>query len=84
MTTKILTATNLRKDFFDSIKQVEKGNMIVITRDGKAKTALVDLDYLEDLLEANDPKLQAELKLAQRQAKRGQVISADEVFAEFA
>ena len=53
-------------------------NVAVITKRGRPDLALVDLDYLEDLMESQDKKFQKSL----RQAAQEKTYSLDEVFAD--
>lgn len=76
--TTIVNATELRHSYADIAKRVRGGKHVaVITKRGKPDLALVDLDHLEDLLEAHDKGFQAELRKALRQ----KTYSLDEVFS---
>ena len=51
-----------------------------MTRRGKKERAIVDLDKLEDLLAASDPKYLESIAEAREQIKKGEVYSFEEVF----
>ncbi len=77
--TTIVNATQLRQTYASVAKKIRGGKDIaVITKRGRPDLALVDLDHLEDLLEADDKQFQASL----RKALREKTYSLDEVFAE--
>lgn len=75
--TTIVKTTELR-DSYAAIAAKVRGSKIVaiITKRGRPDLGLVDLDYLEDLLEAQDPSFQASL----RQAAKEKTYSLEEVF----
>ena len=67
MSTKTLNLSHFRSTIFDYFNDQDNNSVVIITKRGKGKKALVDLDLLEDLLEANDPKLYAEVIEAKSQ-----------------
>jgi hypothetical protein len=76
--TKVIKSTDLRTDYAAIAKEIRGGNNVaVITKRGRPDLALVDLDYLEDLLESQDKSFQQSL----RQAATEKMYSLDEVFA---
>lgn len=77
--TTVVKTKDLRSAYADIAKKVRGGkNVAIITKRGRPDLALVDLDYLEDLLESQDKKFQKSL----RQAAEEKTYSLDEVFAE--
>lgn len=77
--TTVIKATELRGGYAGVAKKVRGGkNVAIITKRGRPDLALVDLDYLEDLLESQDKKFQKSL----RQAAQEKVYSLDEVFSD--
>lgn len=76
--TKVIKATELRTSYAEIAKQIRGGkNVAVITKRGRPDLALVDLDYLEDLIESQDKEFQKTL----RQAAQEKAYSLEEVFA---
>ncbi|MEX2012691.1 MAG: type II toxin-antitoxin system Phd/YefM family antitoxin [Patescibacteria group bacterium] len=76
--TKVIKATDLRTDYAAIANEIRGGkNVAVITKRGRPDLALVDLDYLEDLLESQDKDFQKSL----RQAAQEKAYSLEEVFA---
>ena len=77
--TKVVNATELRTNHADISKAVRGGqNVTIITKRGRPDLALIDLDYLEDLIESQDKKFQESL----RQAVQEKTYLLEEVFSE--
>jgi len=75
--TKLIKATDLRTDYAAIADEIRGGKTVaVITKRGRPDLALVDLDYLEDLLESQDTGFQKTL----RQAAEEKAYSLEEVF----
>ncbi len=75
--TTIVKTTELRDNYAEVSGQVRGGKDIaIITKRGKPDLGLIDLDYLEDLIEAHDPAFQKSLKAAAKE----KVYTLDEVF----
>ncbi len=64
MGTKTITASKLRDNLADALDSVSIDDVLIITRRGKKERAIIDLDKLEDLLAASDPKYLASIKEA--------------------
>ena len=65
--TTIVKATELRDSYATIAKKVRGGKtMAIITKRGRPDLALIDLDYLEDLLEAQDSEFWQLSKLLRR------------------
>ena len=76
--TSIVETTEFRSNYAGIAKQVRGGKSIaIITKRGKPDLGLIDLDYLEDLIEAHDPEFQKSL----RQAARQKTYTLAEVFS---
>ena len=77
--TTIIKTTELRDSFADVAKKVRGSKTVaIVTKRGRPDLALIDLDYLEDLLEAQDKDFQASLKKAAKEKQ----YTLDEVFAD--
>jgi len=83
---KFIGTDDLRKSLSDVLDKLPKERRMVITQHGQPKGALIDLDTLMKLEELEDeladynPKLVKRVNKALADAKRGNVIDADEVF----
>ncbi|HUC87777.1 MAG TPA: type II toxin-antitoxin system Phd/YefM family antitoxin [Candidatus Binatia bacterium] len=76
--TTVVKATELRKSYSTIAKNVRGGKtMAIITKRGRPDLALIDLDYLEDLLESQDAEFLATLK----SAAKDKTYTLEEVFS---
>ncbi len=55
MSTKTISASDLRSNLADTLEAISKNDVLIVTRRGKKERAIIDLDKLEDLLAASDP-----------------------------
>jgi prevent-host-death family protein len=76
----IISTTNLRNNLAEVIKKAKKKNFVLVTHRGKIKTALIDIDVLEDMLELSNKEYLKSIKEARKQYKRGEYYTMDEVF----
>lgn len=79
MSTKTVSASNLRSNLSDALDSVNKDEILIVTRRGKKERAIIDLDKLEDLLAASDPDYLADIRES-RNSK--EYLSHDEVFGD--
>ena len=80
---KTIPSTILRDNLSSAINTVAlKEKYLLITKKGKPVSALVNLDYFEDLLALSSPKYLKSIKEAREQYKKGQTFSHEEVFGE--
>ncbi|HSX52856.1 MAG TPA: type II toxin-antitoxin system Phd/YefM family antitoxin [Patescibacteria group bacterium] len=79
MSTKTVSASDLRSNLADALDSVNEDDILIVTRRGKKERAIIDLDKLEDLLAANDPDYLAAIRDA-RESK--EYLSHDEVFGD--
>lgn len=78
---KTIPSTVLRANLSGAIEAVTpKEKYLLITKKGQPVSALVNLDYFEDLLALSSPKYLKSIKEAREQYKKGEVYSHDEVF----
>ena len=83
MSTKIINSTKLRKNIASVLDAISEDNSIcIISRNGQQKHAIIDLDYLEDLLAISNPRYLQEIAEARQQAKAGQVFALEDVFGD--
>lgn len=79
MSTKTISASDLRNGLADALDAVSPDDVLIVTRRGKKERAIVDLDRLEDLLAASDPDYLASIKEA-RESK--EYLSHEDVFGD--
>jgi len=78
---KAITSSNLRSNLFDVLDSIESNEKyLLITRDKKPVSALVNLDYFEDLLALKSKKYLDDIKEARQHYKNGEVATFEEVF----
>lgn len=84
---KFIGVDDLRRQLTDILKTLPKeGGKLVITQHGKPQAILIDLDTylkiqeLEDTLADYNPKLIKKINKAVVDARKGNVVDADEVF----
>lgn len=80
MGTKTISTSKLRNNLADALDSITDDEVLIVTRRGKSERAIIDLDKLEDLLAASDPKYLKSIKEARDQIKRGEVYTFEEVF----
>lgn len=77
-----ITSTSLRKDLGPTLDEVRTHKTVkLIKRRSEVDWALIDTDYLEELLELHDPQYLKSIAEARKQAQKGQVYTLDEAFA---
>ena len=79
MSTKTISVSKLRDNLADALDSVSENEVLIVTRRGKKEKAIVDLDKLEDLLAANNPKY---LKSIEEARNSDEYFSHEEVFGD--
>lgn len=79
MTTKTVSASDLRTNLADALDAVTNEDILIVTRRGKKERAIIDLDRLEDLLATIDPEY---LKTIRRARNGKDYFSHEEVFGD--
>ena len=77
-----ITATTLRNNLADAIKEVAKKNYLLVAKRGKITSALVSIDLFEDLIALTNKKYLASIKKAREEYKKGDVLTHGQVFGE--
>lgn len=79
----IVSTTILRNNLADVLKSVAKDkDYLLISKKGKPVSALVNLDFFEDLLALTSKKYLKSIEEARADYKQGRVFTMDEVFGE--
>ncbi len=79
----VINATVLRNNLSDAVREVEKKrDYLLVARRGKIGTALVDIDFFEDLLAATNKKYLKSIKKARLEYEKGDTRTHQEVFGE--
>lgn len=80
---KMVNATVLRSHLADVLEEVEtKEKFLLITRNEEVVSALVDIDFFEELLAKNSKDYLKGIQEARKQYKKGKVYSHAEIFGK--
>lgn len=78
---KSIPTTTLRDNLADTLNALgDKDKFFLITKKGEPVSALVELDFFEDLLALSSPSYLESIKKARSQAEHGELFSHDDVF----
>lgn len=79
----IVNSTVLRNNLADALAEVgKKKDFLLVAKRGKITSALVDIDFFEDLLALTNREYLASIKKAREEYKKGDVFSHEQVFGE--
>lgn len=83
MTYKLIAATTLRAHFADALKTVlGSRNLLLVTKKNKPVSALLDIDFLEDLLAAASPEYVESIREAREDYRKGRVVGHEQIFGK--
>jgi len=78
---KTVDTSTLRNNMADVVREVTlKKDYVLVTRKSRPMAALVNLDFLEDLLALSSPQYVDSIRKARRDWKSGKVFSHEDVF----
>ena len=75
----VISASTVRANFSNTLNELSKHDYFLVTRRGKTSHAIVNLDFLEDLLALNNKQYLDSIRQARRECKEGKVLSHDDV-----
>jgi len=81
---KLLSSTNLRTNLFDVLDAIDAKDekYLLVTKNGRPVSALVNLDYFEDLLALKSVEYKNSVKEARKNYKKGETYDFEDVFGE--
>lgn len=80
---KSVKAATLREHLSDVLNEVSQSkSYLIITKRGRPVSALVNLDFFEDLLAATSPEYLDSIKEARADYKAGRLFTHEDVFGE--
>lgn len=80
---QVVTTTILRNNLADVLAEVSgERDYLLVTKKGNPVSALVNLDFFEDLLAVASPKYLRGIKKAREEYKRGEVYTHEQVFGD--
>jgi hypothetical protein len=72
----------MRANFSSTLDELAKQNFLLVARRGKISHAIVNLDFLEDLLALNNKEYLTSIRQAREDYKKGNTFSHDQVFGK--
>jgi len=79
----IVNATTLRNNLADATKEVlTKRDYLLVSKRGKIKSALVNIDLFEDLLALANKRYLKTIKRAREDYEKNEVLTHEQVFGE--
>ena len=79
----VISTTVLRNHLADSLDAVaDKKNFLLISKKGKIRSVLVNIDFFEDLLAMASEDYLKSIKEAREQYKRGDVFTHEQAFGD--
>lgn len=79
--TKMVQTSTLRNNMADVINEIDaKYHYMLVMRKGQPVSAMVNLDFFEDLLATNSPKYLKSIREARENYKKGEILTHEEVF----
>ncbi|MBI4223994.1 MAG: type II toxin-antitoxin system Phd/YefM family antitoxin [Deltaproteobacteria bacterium] len=80
---KIVSASVLRNHLADALDEVGEGEkFLLVARNKELVSAVVDIDFFEDLLAAHAKEYVQSIREARKQYKQGQTLSHTQVFGK--
>ena len=81
--TQAVTTTVLRNNLADVLAEVSEGrDYLLVTKKGNPVSALVNLDFFENLLAATNPKYLKSIEKSRNEYERGEVYTHKQVFGK--
>jgi len=78
-----VAATTFRNNFADTMATISKDmEYMLVTSRGKAVSALVNIDFFEDLMASNNKRYKDDIKKSREEAKKGNVYTFEEAFGD--
>jgi len=85
MSMRVTNTVELKNKTNQIVKEVMKGNPVIITYRGKPAASLTPLtqDELEDFILENSPKVRKMIAEAERDIQNGKIVSLEKYLAKF-
>ena len=78
---KIVSASVLRNHLADTLDEVSEGEkFLLVARNKEIVSAVVDIDFFEDLLAAHAKEYVQSIREARKQYKEGKTLGHEEIF----
>ncbi|MFH2019462.1 MAG: hypothetical protein ABII80_02515 [bacterium] len=76
----VISATTLRNNLSDTLDELMDKDYLLVARGKNIAHALINIDFLEDLLALKNQKYLASIKRARQEYSSGDTLSDSEVF----
>ena len=77
----VVSTTTLRNNLADSLKEVtKKKNYLLISKKGKVTSAIVNIDFFEELLALASKEYKDAIIKARKEYEDGEIFTHDQVF----
>lgn len=78
-----ITTTILRNNLADVIEEISnKKDYLFVAKKGRITSALVGIDFFEDLLALSDKKFLNQIKKSRKEFEEGKVFTHEEIFGK--
>lgn len=78
----IITTTTMRANLSDTLDSLKQENYLLVARNGKLNSALVNLDFFEDILALTNKKYLSSIRQSRQEFESGNTLSHDQVFGK--
>ncbi len=78
----IVSSTVLRNNLADTLNLLQKKDVVLVRRRGQIKSALIDIDLLEDLMALKDKKYLKSIVEARKEYQTGKFKDFEDVFGQ--
>lgn len=79
---QVVASTVLRNHLADVLKEIQKKDYFLVAKKGNLVSAIVNLDFFEDLLALTNKKYLKSIEQARQDYRQGKVFTHNEVFGE--
>ncbi len=77
----VVSATVLKNNLTNTIDEItRKKDYLLVAKKGRVTSALVDIEFFEDLLTLADKKYRATIQKARKEYEQGEIFTHDQVF----
>lgn len=80
---KYISTTILRDNLSDVLTEVsKKEGYLIITKKGRLNSAIVNLDFFEDLLALSSPEYLESIRQARQEYENGEFLTHEQIFGQ--
>ena len=78
----MVSSTTLRNNLADTLNALTERGYLLVSKRGALVSAVVDLDFFEDLLALANPKYLRSIRQARKDYRQGRAVTHTEVFGD--